>query len=384
MDARVAALLTGNLLCTIGMLMFTGMANELSDDLRLTPAQLGPVLAVAPLVLAVGSPVLATYAGRFSRRALLVGATVIGAASHLLAAVSGSMALLLIARAITGLSTGVFAPQATATAMSLVPATQRGRVVSYLFLGFAMAHTIGLPLSTWLSAAVGWRPTVAGTGVLMLAIAAWLQRVIPGATPATPLERGAWGQLLRHPVMLGIFAVTTLQVGAQFVLYSLVAPYARDVLGASPALIGILFAALGVGGLFGSGLASRIADRIGPVQTTAWAIGAMLVAMLAWPLGGHTFLIPVLAMAIWGAGSFPAGSGQQVRLAGLDMRLAPVSLALNTSATYGGSALGSLIGSGLFATFGYASLSWGAAVMFAIALLLHWASTLPAFNRARP
>ena len=379
-DPRIAALLAGNLMTTMGMLMLTGMANELSDDLHLPVAALGPLLAVAPLVLALGAPILAMSTSHFGRRSLLVGAMLIGAASHLLAAISGSITLLVIARGLTGLGTALFSPQAAATAMQLVPASQRGRVVSLLFIGFAAAHTVGLPLSTWLAAAIGWRSTVAVVGLLSLAIALWLRSVIPAGLPAAPLERSAWGELIRHPAMVATIIVTALQVGAQFVLYSFIAPSARESLGASPTLIGMLFAALGVGGILGNTLTSRIADRIGPVRTTAYAIISMLIAMLLWPFARHSAAIAIVAMAIWGVGSFPAASGQQVRLVGLNMKLATVSLAVNTSGTYAGSAMGTMIGSGLLASFGYESLSWGASAVFALALALHWASTRHAFN----
>jgi predicted MFS family arabinose efflux permease len=390
MNARIAALLVGNLLTTMGMLMFTGMANELADDLRLTPTELGPLLAVAPLVLAVASPFLAIWTSRFRRRSLLVAAMAIGAASHLAAAVSGSMLLLAIARGVTGISTGLYAPQAAATAMLLGPVEQRGRIVSLIFIGFAAAHTIGLPAATWLSSVIGWRTTVAGVGVSLALIAAWLHRTIPQELPPAPLEKSAWGELARHPVMVLTVVVTAVQISAQFVLYSFIAPYSRDVLAATPAAIGILFAMVGAGGIAGNLVATRIADRIGPVRLTAYAISAMLIAVLAWPLTAlltastpmAAYGIAVAAMTLWGIGTFPAASGQQVRLVNLNARLATVALAVNTSATYGGSAIGTMIGSGLLAGFGYGALSWGSVALFAVALGLHWASTRTGRHRA--
>lgn len=383
MSARIAALLFGNLLTTMGMLMFTGMANELADDLRLTPTELGPLLAVAPLVLAVASPFLAIWTSRFGRRSLLVWAMAIGAASHLAAAVSGSMVLLAVARGLTGISTGIYAPQAAATAMLLGPPEQRGRIVSLIFIGFAAAHTIGLPAATWLSSVIGWRATVAGVGVSLALVAAWLHRVIPPELPPAPLEKSAWGELARHPVMVLTVVVTATQISAQFVLYSFIAPYSRDVLAATPAAIGILFAMVGAGGIAGNLVATRIADRIGPVRLTAGAIFAMLLAVLAWPLTAvftgeaplAAYGIALVAMTLWGLGTFPAASGQQVRLVNLNARLATVALAVNTSATYGGSAIGTMIGSGLLASFGYGALSWGSVALFGVALALHWAST---------
>lgn len=390
MDARIAALLVGNLLTTVGMLMFTGMANELADDLRLSPTELGPLLAVAPLVLAVASPFLAIWTSRFGRRSLLVWAMAIGAVSHLAAAASGSIVLLAIARGLTGISTGIYAPQAAATAMLLGPPEQRGRIVSLIFIGFAAAHTIGMPVTTWLSSQIGWRATVAGVGVALAVVSAWLHRAVPAELPPAPLEKSAWGELARHPAMVLTILVTVTQISAQFVLYSFIAPYSRDVLAATPIAIGLLFAMVGAGGIAGNLIATRIADRIGPVRLTAYAIATMLLAVLVWPLAGAfaagaplvAYGIAFIAMTLWGLGTFPAASGQQVRLVNLNARLATVALAVNSSATYGGSAIGTMIGSGLLASFGYGALSWGSVALFLLALALHRASTQTGFRGA--
>lgn len=374
MDWRIAALLTGNLVTTMGMLMLTGMANELADDLALPVTSLGHILAVAPLVLAFGAPLLAMTTSRAGRRSLLAGAMLIAAASHLLAAASGSVAVLIVARALTGISTGLFTPQAAATAMLLADPSRRARVVSLVFIGFAVAHTIGLPIATWLSGVIGWRATAALVGLLSLASAAWLWLIIPRDLSKAPLDRGAWGELARNPVMLATITVTGLQVAAQFVLYSYIAPSARDTLGASPAVIAWLFAALGIGGILGNGVASRIADRTGPVIMATVSMLLMVAAMLVWGLAQGSVAMALLSMWIWGLGSFSAASSQQVRLIGLNAKLGTVSLAMNTSCTYAGSALGTVIGSALLASLGYGSLAWGAIAVFALALSIHWAS----------
>ena len=85
--------------------------------------------------------------------------------------------------------------------------------------------------------------------------------------------------------------------------------------------------------------------------------------------------VTLACMLLWGLGSFPAASAQQVRLVALDSRLATVSLAVNTSGTYIGSAIGTVAGSALLASFGYDSLNWGGLAVFAVALALHGAST---------
>jgi predicted MFS family arabinose efflux permease len=85
---------------------------------------------------------------------------------------------------------------------------------------------------------------------------------------------------------------------------------------------------------------------------------------------GYTTLSLVFALALWGAGCFAINSAQQARLFGIEPALAPVSIALNSSAIYLGQAMGAESGARIIGAGGFAPLTWLSLPVFAIAMLL--------------
>jgi predicted MFS family arabinose efflux permease len=152
--------------------------------------------------------------------------------------------------------------------------------------------------------------------------------------------------------------VTALQGGAGFVTMSFIAPLLRERIGATPDTISVLLGLFGLCGVIASLIAMRVMERVGPTRLAMLALGAIALNFLIWPFAqGSTGLI-ALAVALWGAGFIVVASAQQSRLVLLDPKLAPVSVAFNTTCVFGGSALGTTLGSVTVRTAGLDSLTW--------------------------
>ncbi len=74
----------------------------------------------------------------------------------------------------------------------------------------------------------------------------------------------------------------------------------------------------------------------------------------------------------WALGCFSANSAQQARLVHMAPALAPATVALNTSAIYGGQALGAALGGGLIAQGLMRQLHWFGLVLMLAAMALSW------------
>ncbi len=125
-------------------------------------------------------------------------------------------------------------------------------------------------------------------------------------------------------------------------------------------------------------LAARNVDRLGAPRLVALSILAMLAGHLLWLFAPGSPATPSCALPLWGLGCFASNSMQQVRLMALAPTLAPVSVALNTSAIYLGQALGAETGGRLIAWWGLAHLAWASIRIVAASLLLTWRARRPA------
>jgi predicted MFS family arabinose efflux permease len=272
-------------------------------------------------------------------------------------AAAPSFGILLPLRALALVSPAVFTPQAAACVGLLVPLQDRGRAITFVFLGWSLASVLGLPLGAYIGEVLGWRAAFVAVALLSVVSAAWVWRSLPDGIKPPALSRQAWADTFRSGPLMLCVAVTLLYSAGQFVLFSYLAPYYKQVLGAGAAALSLMFMWFGVFGFAGNVLMSRYIDRIGADRAILLAIGSMALTMILWPLGTS---IAVMALVVipWALGCFSSNSAQQARLVGIAPALASGSIALNSSAMYAGQAIGAAGGGWLILHNGFDSLHW--------------------------
>lgn len=358
LDATRRALLAGNFAIGCGVMVTAGSLNDLTSSLQVSVALGGQLITIAAVVVALGAPLLAALMGGWDRRRLLALSLAWYAVGHALSALMPSYEPLAVVRGATMLAAAVFTPQAAAAIGAMTPPESRGRAITFIFLGWSLASVLGMPLHSYIGEAFGWRYAFALVAVLAAAAAVAVWRAMPDGVKPPPLSFASWHEVVRQPVLLAVVAVTALSAAGQFTLFSYFAPYYRQVLGASPAQISVLFLWFGLFGLIGNVLVSQRIDRLGAGRAATAMIGLMALSLLLWPLGTSVWAI-ALVIVPWGLGCFSSNSAQQARLGGAAApALAPLLMALNTSAIYLGQAVGAASGGALVAgTGGFAALS---------------------------
>ena len=361
------ALLGGNFAIGCGVMVTAGVLNDIVRSLNVSVALGGQLIGAAAVVMAFGSPILAGLLSGWDRRQLLVLALLWFAAGHLLSAMMASYATLLPLRCLCMLGAAAFTPQAASAISALTPPQERGRAITFIFLGWAVASVVGIPLAAYVGETWGWRWAFVGVALLSLAAAAGVWRALPDGIRPTALSLADWRSVFTHPVLMAIVAVTAMSSAGQFTLFSYFAPYYRQVLGASAAEISLLFLWFGALGLVGNVLLTRLIDRIGAATAVALTLASMAVSLLAWPLA-IGFSSALLVTAPWALGCFASNSAQQARLALAAPTLATALISLNSSAMYLGHFAGSASGGAMISAAGFGGLSWMALAWMCAAL----------------
>ena len=372
--ARVRwALMCGNFVIGCGVMSVAGTLNDIARSLQVSVALAGQLIAIAAATMAFGAPLLAGWVAGFDRRRLLALALLWYAIGHALSALMPSYALLWPMRAITMLAAAVFTPQAAAAIGFMTPAQQRGRAITFIFLGWSIASVLGLPLSAWLGETYGWAVAFDAVAVLAFIAAIWVYGVMPDGVRPAALSLRAWKDVLTHPVLMAMVMVTALSGAGQFTLFSYFAPYFRQVLAASTEQITLLLMWFGAFGLIGNVVLTRVIDRVGPNVAVTITMAMIAVSMLLWPLGVGLASIAIVLVP-WALGCFSSNSTQQARLSLAAPVLAPALMALNTSAIYIGQAAGAASGGWLIAHTGFGGLNWVGFAWLAIAIAVsRWA-----------
>ncbi|MFC5499759.1 MFS transporter [Caenimonas terrae] len=371
------ALLFGNFVIGTGVMVVPGTLNELGSSLHVSVSTAGQLISASAVVMCVGAPLLAALVAGWDRRRLLALSMLWFGALHLLCTLMPTFGTLLPVRMLAVIAPAIFTPQAAACVGLLVPASQRGRAITFVFLGWSVASVLGMPLGAYVGGMFGWRSAFALVGLLSLASAAWVWRAMPDGVRPPALTLADWRETLRSRALMLVIAVTVLFSAGQFVLFSYFAPYYKQAIGITPAQLSLLFVWFGAFGFAGNMLMTRHIERIGADAGVLIAIASMALSLLLWPLG-TSLLLAALVSAPWALGCFSSNSAQQARLVGIAPALAAGSIALNSSAMYAGQALGAAGGGALIARGQMGMLHWAG---FGLLLLAMAASAWAASHR---
>ena len=351
------ALLFGNFVTGCGLMVVVGTLNDITRSLQVSVSTAGQLITIAAAVVCVGAPLLAGWVAGFDRRRLLTLALLWYAAGHALCALMPSYAALWPLRAATLLAAAVFTPQAAAAISFMAPPAERGRHITFVFLGWSVASVLGLPMASWVGESFGWRTAFVAIAAMALIAAGWVFAVIPDGVKPAGLSRRDWRTVFTNRVLMAMVLVTALSGAGQFTVFAYFTPYYRAALGASTEQISLLLMWFGAFSLVGNMVLTRVIDRVGANAAVATTLALVALSLLLWPLA-TTLLSMAIVSIPWALGCFSSNSTQQARLSIAAPALAPALLALNTSAIYLGQAAGAASGGWLIAHAGYAPLSW--------------------------
>lgn len=364
------ALMAGNFVIGTGVMVVPGTLNELSSSLGVSIPQAGQLITAAAILMGLGAPLFATLVAGWDRRRLLAWSLVWYGLLHAACALAPSYAALLPLRVLAVVAPAVFTPQAAASVGLLVPNHQRGRAITFVFLGWSVASVMGMPLSAWIGGELGWRWAFGLVALLSLASGLWVWRAMPDGIRPAALSRQSWRITLGSAPLMLTVGVTLLFAFGQFTLFSYFAPYFAQTLGLGGAGLSLLFLWFGAFGLLGNVLVTRWIDRTGAARAVLLTLGLISLSLLLWPLGRGSWWLQALVVVPWALGCFSGNSAQQARLVHQAPVLAPATVALNTSAMYGGQALGAALGGLLIAHGQMLNLHWVGLGVMALAMAL--------------
>jgi predicted MFS family arabinose efflux permease len=368
------ALLFGNFVIGTGVMIVPGTLNEISASLQISVATAGQLISGMAILMCLGAPLCAAVVAGWDRRRLLALSMLWYAALHMACAAMPSFGTLLPVRVLCAFAPAIFTPQAAACVSLLVPSEQRGRAITFVFLGWSVASVLGMPTGALIGGTYGWRTAFMVVGVLSLLSAAWVWRAMPDGVKPPALSMAAWRATFQSRALMLCIAVTLLYSAGQFVLFSYFAPYFKSRMNITPLELSILFAWFGAFGFLGNMVMSRHIDRIGASRSVMIGVGCMALSLLIWPLGS-TLVLAALVIVPWALGCFSSNSAQQARLVGISPSVAAGSVALNSSALYAGQALGAASGGWLIAQGQMDMLHWAGFAGLALAMVLSWQAT---------
>ena len=325
------------------------------------------------LAYGLGSPLAVALLPARAQRSGLLWALAVFVLANGASALAPGFTSLLAWRAMAGIGAGVYLALGIAAAAGVSAPQQRGKAIGAIMGGMAGGTVLGVPLSLLLAQQLGWTAALWLVAMLgALALAGLLWKLPPlAAAPAMSLRRKL--ALLADRQVLTILLVSLLAAIASLGMYTFIAPLlAWSAHGAAMSATPFLWA-WGVGGIAGSMLVGRWADKVAAPKLTWLILLLLALALCALPLAaGWSAWLMLAPIALWGAAGWALQVPQNQRLLAVRARQGDgnLAIALNESALYLGSAIGAAAG-GLLLLLDWPAwlLAAAAAVVAAAALL---------------
>lgn len=351
-----------------------GLLPLIAENLHISVTTAGLTVTLYALGVTFGAPVLTSLTTGMSRKLLLIAIMVVFIAGNSLAAVSGSIGVLLTARVLSALSHGVFMSIASTIAADLVPENKRASAISMMFSGLTVAIVTGVPLGTWIGQQMGWRAafvTIAVIGLVALVanlilIPASLRKGIP-----TPVREQV--KLVTNGRLLLAFAITALGYGGTFVVFTYLSPLLHEITGFAESTVAVILLIYGVAIAIGNVIGGKVANRR-PLKALFYMFILQAIVLLVLMVTAPFKVAGLITIFFMGLLAFMNVPGLQIYVVMLAERFAPgakdVASAVNIAAFNAGIAIGAYLGGVVTDSMGLIHTTWIGAVMVLAAVLL--------------
>lgn len=347
-----------------------GMLPLIADDLGVSIPTAGLLISGYALGVMLGAPLMTLTTGRMPRRTLLILLAGIFTLGNVLAALSGSYGMLLVARLITSLNHGAFFGVGSIVAASLVAPDRRAGAVAAMFMGLTVANVVGVPLATWAGEHLGWRASFWGIAALGLVTMAALRLTLPDIpAPEGGDARSELRVLTRGEVLMAL-GLTVVGSSAMFTVFTYIVPILEHETHASLSFVTAMLVTYGLGLTVGNWLGGKFADR-SVDRTLVVTLLSLAAVLVAFALLMHNAIAAAILIFLWGIASFALVPPLQVRVMSAAADAPNLASAMNIGAFNLGNAIGAALGGGVIAMgLGYPAVALAGAATSALGLLI--------------
>lgn len=251
---------------------------DLADTLNIDISRAGHLISAYAVGVCVGAPSVAVFMRNMPLKRILLWLMAVYALGNLLFALSGSYAMGMAARFVTGLPHGAFFGVGSILASRLMP-DRKTTAVAIMTLGMTVANLVGIPVGSFVAGQFSWDWIFVFDAILGLctlwAIRRWVSADV--TMPATSLKKEF--AFLRHPAPWLLIGATTLCQGGAFALYSYVSPVMTQA-GLAVSAMPLFMVVVGGGMCLGNYVSGVLSDRFTPSRVAMW-VGILMTAMLA-------------------------------------------------------------------------------------------------------
>jgi DHA1 family bicyclomycin/chloramphenicol resistance-like MFS transporter len=277
---------------TFGLHVLLPALPAIAAGMGVHPAAAQLLISLSLVAIAFGNLVIAPLSDRYGRRPVVLAGLGLFVAGSLAGVVAPSLELLVFARIVQAFGGGAAMAVMRATIMDFFGPARAASAIAATATAILLAPMIAPTLGGLMIGWYDWRAVFALSGLLGTAVMLFAVRKLVETRPADPAAGPSLRTLSSYRLLFGSRSyLTYLAFGSSLMsmIYTFVtgAPYvAIDVLGISPARLGLLLFFPAVASFGGFLVASRVVNRVGGMRLMQTGVllafaGAASMAVLA-------------------------------------------------------------------------------------------------------
>jgi len=322
-----------------------GMMPQIAADLGVSTGQVGTVVTLYALGMALGGPLLVYLLRHRPPKASLL--IVIGtyAALEVLVPLIHEFWWLALLRVLTGCLSGAAYGIAVSYSARLAPSPEKiGEAVSIVLGGIMIGTVIGLPLSHFLAARWGWQSSFYTLGIAAFAVFLISLLTLPAREAATQEAAAQDLRKLRSPKLWSRYLVSLLTIGAAFAGFSYFTPLLEQNAGFATNTTTLILLAYGIVSFIGNLIVGKFADQhaIGILRIGHTLLFISLALLGAFSNAQPLVLAMVLIVGVAGVPMNPALVARVAEIGGTGNMVSTVHTSVITMGVALGSAIGAL------------------------------------------
>ncbi|WP_332910078.1 MFS transporter [Paenibacillus sonchi] len=219
--------------------VIAGILDLVSRDVGVTIAAAGQLISVYSISYAVGTPILIAATSKLSRRTLMLAALALFFIGNLITVVSTGYPMLVGARVILALSTGVFTVVALTVSAQIAGPGKQGTAIATIMMGFNLSLILGVPLGRVIASTYDWKMIFYGIGLLSFIAMLVILMALPKSQGEVNVPLKEQLALLKRPQLLLTLSISFFWMVGYTIIYTFITPFLMNITGMSNGMVSI-------------------------------------------------------------------------------------------------------------------------------------------------
>jgi len=363
----------GAFLAVTAELMLIGVTDLVSRDLDVPISFTGHLVTAYALAFAFGTPIVITLTASMERKKVMLTAFSFFILANLLSTWSPNFTVLMFARALLGLSGGVFVVVAMGAVSKLVRPEKVGSAIGTIVMGLSGSLVFGVPLGIVLSGWLNWQLAFGAIALLGALIWIGILLMIPAVPGGASFPFQQQFSVFKDIKMISGFLITLFVSAGSQTVYTFLTPLLQKTAQMSTWTISITMFILGIFSMIGSRLGGLGTDRFGVAKTVYASLLIHAIALLFLPVLKESIVTTVLVLSIWTCFNWMASPAIQTYFVQLTPKNPDLAISLNTSVNQLGIALGATLGGWVIHSTGdVMNTAWVGGLIVLLAISISW------------